>query len=47
MSFVIYGDDNTKRVVKAKNIHEAYTSFINNMSEYFLMNYRYKIERLY
>ena len=47
MSFVIYGTDNSKRVVVANNIHEAYNSFVSGINKYFLKNYNYKIERLY
>ena len=47
MSFVIYGTDNSKRVIVAKSIHEAYSIFIGNINNYFIKNYNYKIERLY
>ena len=47
MSFVIYGTDNSKRVIVAKSIHEAYSIFIGSINNYFIKNYNYKIERLY
>ena len=47
MSYVIYGTDNSKRVIVANNIHEAYNSFISGINNYFIKNYSYKIERLY
>ena len=47
MSYVIYGTDNSKRVIVANNIHEAYNSFVSGINNYFIKNYNYKIERLY
>lgn len=47
MSFVIYGGINCKKVIKAHNIHEACDIFINSLSDYDLLNYRYTIEPLY
>ena len=47
MSFVIYGTDNSKRVVVANNIHEAYNTLVSTVNKYMLTHYNYKIERLY
>lgn len=47
MSYVAYGSDNSKRVIIAENIHDAYNQLKTIVGNYFLMNYNYKIERLY
>ena len=47
MSYICYGTDNTKRVIKANDIHEAYQKLVKIVGSYFLKNYSYKIERLY
>ena len=47
MSYVIYGTDNSKRVIIANSINDAYDAFIKSINSYFLKNYNYKIERLY
>lgn len=47
MSFIVYGDDNTKSVIAAGDIEEAYKIFISKTKKYFIDNYNYKIERYY
>jgi len=47
MAYVIYGTDNSKRVMQGGNIHEVYETFVKSINSYFLNNYSYKIERLY
>ena len=47
MAYVIYGSDNSKRVINGSNIHEVYEAFVKSINSYFLKNYSYKIERLY
>ena len=47
MSYIVYGTDNSKRVIVASSINEAYEAFIKSINSYFLKNYNYKIERLY
>ena len=45
--FVVYGTDNSKRLIEAKDIECAYEYFINNINDYMLNNHTYKIERYY
>ena len=47
MKYVIYGTDNSKRIIIASNINEAYNILVGSINKYFLNNYNYKIERLF
>lgn len=47
MSFVIYGDNHTKRTLTALSVEDAYNLFIATETAYNIENYNFKIERLY
>ena len=47
MIYSVYGTDNSKRLIIANDINQAYERFKNMVSSYMLLNYDYKIERYY
>ena len=47
MSYVVYGSNNDKKVIKANSIEEAYNKFVTMINEWHYKNVNYKIERLY